>query len=107
MSTLHYPDRPLWKRKYCLLLNDDFSMHGCAFIQVCLPDDPFDDDILGNVDVGVMYVSENNDLQMTTMRWPLIHVRLEGRCLLSEIILFYSRNVPAISKQLRPHSGGK
>jgi hypothetical protein len=39
-----------------------------------------------------MYVSENNDLQMTTMRWPLTHVRLEGGRMLSEIILFYSEN---------------
>ena len=39
-----------------------------------------------------MYVSENEDLQMTTMRWPLTHVRLEGGRLLSEIILFCSEN---------------
>jgi hypothetical protein len=43
-------------------------------------------------DMGVMYVSENNDLQMTTMRWPLTHVRLEGGRMLSEIILFCSKN---------------
>jgi hypothetical protein len=48
--------------------------------------------VLGDMDVGVMYVSENNDLQMTTMRWPLTHVRLEGGRMLSEIILFYSEN---------------
>jgi hypothetical protein len=48
--------------------------------------------VLGDTDVGVMYVSENNDLQMTTMCWPLTHVRLEGGRLLSEIILFYSEN---------------
>jgi hypothetical protein len=42
-----------------------------------------------------MYVSENNDLQMTTMRWPLTHVRLEDGRLLSEIILFYSENTPS------------
>jgi hypothetical protein len=42
-------------------------VHGRAFIKVCLPDEPFDEDVLGDMDVGVMYVSENNDLQMTTI----------------------------------------
>jgi hypothetical protein len=91
-GALPYPDRPFWRRKYCLLLNEDFSVHGHAFIQVCLPDEPFDENVLGDRDVGVMYVSENNDLQMTTMRWPLTHVRLEGGRMLSEIILFCSEN---------------
>jgi hypothetical protein len=67
-------------------------VHGWAFIQVCLPDEPFNENVLGDTDMGVIYVSENNDLQMTTMRWPLTHVRLEGGHLLSEIILFCSEN---------------
>jgi hypothetical protein len=67
-GALPYPDRPFWRGKYCLLLNEDFSVHGRAFIQVCLPDEPFDENVLSDTDVGVMYVSENNDLQMTTMR---------------------------------------
>jgi hypothetical protein len=91
-GALPYPDRPFWRGKYCLLLNEDFSMHGRAFIQVCLPDEPFVENVLGDTDIGVMYVSENNDLQMTTMRWPLTHVRLEGGRMLSEIILFCSEN---------------
>jgi hypothetical protein len=91
-GALPYPDRLFWRGKYCLLLNEDFSVHGRAFIQVCLPDEPFDENVLGNTDVGVMYVSENNNLQMTTMRWPLTHVRLEGGRILSEIILFCSEN---------------
>jgi hypothetical protein len=91
-GALPYPDRPFWRGKYCLLLNEDFSVHGRAFIQVCLPDEPFDENVLGDTDVGVMYVSENNDLQMTTMHWPLTHVRLEGGRMLSEIILFCSEN---------------
>jgi hypothetical protein len=78
--------------KYCLLLNEDFSVHGRAFIQVCLHDEPFDENVLGDTDVGIMYVSENNDLQMITMRWPLMHVRLEGGRMLSEIILFCFEN---------------
>jgi hypothetical protein len=85
----------LWRGKYYLLLNDDFFVHGHAFIQVCLLDDPFDEDVLGDTDASVMYVFENNDLQMTTMRWPLTHVWLEGGYLLSEIILFYSENAPS------------
>jgi hypothetical protein len=85
----------MWGGKYCLLLNDDFSVYGCTFIQVCLPDDPFDEDVLGDTDVDIIYVFENNDLQMTTMRWPLTHVRLEGGRLLLEIILFYSENAPS------------
>jgi hypothetical protein len=91
-GALLFLDRPLWRRKYYLLLNEDFSVHGQAFIQVCLPDEPFDENVLRDTDVGVMYVSKNNDLQMTTMHWPLTHVRLEGGRLLSEIILFCSEN---------------
>lgn len=54
VGTLSYHDKLLWRRKYCLLLNEDFSVHGRAFIQVYLPDKPFNDDILGDIDVGVM-----------------------------------------------------
>jgi hypothetical protein len=95
MGALPYPDRPLWRRKYCLLLNDGFSVHGRAFIQVCLPDESFDEDVLEDTDVGVMYISKNNDFQMTPIRWLLTHVRLEGGRLLSEIILFCSENAPS------------
>jgi hypothetical protein len=70
-------------------------VHGRAFIQVCLLDKPFDEGVFGDTNVGVMYVSENNDLQMTTMCWPLKHVRLEGGRLLLEIILFCSENAPS------------
>jgi hypothetical protein len=91
-GALPYPDRPFWRGKYCLLFNEDFLVHGRAFIQVCFPDEPFDENVLGDTDVGVMYVSENNDLQMTTMRWLLTHVRLEGGRMLSEIILFCCEN---------------
>jgi hypothetical protein len=94
-DALPYPDRPMWTGKYCLLLNDDFSVHGRAFIQVYLPDEPFDEDVLGDTDVGIMYVSENNYLQMTTMRWPLTHVQLKGGRLLLEIIFFCSENAPS------------
>jgi hypothetical protein len=92
VGTPSYPDRPLWRGKYCLLFNEDFSVHGRSVIQVCLSDEPFDKDVLGDTDVGVIYVSENDDFQMTTMRWPLMHFRLQGGRLLSEIILFCCEN---------------
>jgi hypothetical protein len=53
-GALPYPDKPLWRRKYCLLLNEDFSVHDRAFIQICLPDEPFDEDVLEDTDVGIM-----------------------------------------------------
>jgi hypothetical protein len=92
VGALPYLDRPLWRGKYYLLLNEDFSVHDRAFIQVCLPNELFNEDVLGDTDIGIMYVSENNDLQMTTMRSPLTHVRLEGGRLLSEINLFCFEN---------------
>jgi hypothetical protein len=91
-GALPYPERPLWRGKYCLLLNEDFSVHGRALIQVCLHEEPFDEDVLGDMDVGVMYVSENSNLQMTTMHWPLTHVRLEGGSMLSKIIFLCFEN---------------
>ena len=52
---------------------------------VCLPDEPFDEENLGDTDVGVLFLSDG-DLQMTSFRWPLAQVRLEGGRLLSEIV---------------------
>jgi hypothetical protein len=57
-GALPYRDRPFWRGKYCLLLNEDFSVHGHAFIQVCLPDEPFDEKVLGDTDIGVMRLGE-------------------------------------------------
>ena len=85
----------MWRGKYCLLLNGDFSVHSQAFIQVYFPDKPFDENILEDTDEGVMYVSENSDLQMTPMRWLLTHVRLEGGRMLLEIIIFCSESAPS------------
>jgi hypothetical protein len=42
--------------------------------------------------VKVMYVSEDDDLLLTTMCWPLTHVRLKGCCLLLEIIQLCFKN---------------
>ena len=79
------PDRPLWRGKICYLLNDDLSILGKAKIVVCLPDKPFDEENLGDTDVGVLFLSDG-DLQMTSFHWPLVQVWLEGGRLLSEIV---------------------
>ena len=67
-SANEYPDRPLWRGRICDLLNDDLSFFGKAKILVCLPDEPFDEENLGDTDVGVLFLSDG-DLQMTSFRW--------------------------------------
>ena len=84
-SASAYPDRPLWRGRICDLLNDDLSILGKAKIVVFLSDKPFDEENLGDTDVGVLFLSDG-DLQMTSFRWPLAQVRLEGGRLLSEIV---------------------
>ena len=61
------------------------SFFGRAKIIVCLPDEPFDDENLGEIDADVLFLLER-DLQMTSFWWPLAQVRLEGGRLLSEIV---------------------
>ena len=85
------PDRPLWRGRICYLLNDNLSILGKAKIVVCLPDKPFDEENLGDTDAGVLFLS-NGDLQMTSFRWPLAQVRLEGGRLLSEIVTWCSEH---------------
>jgi hypothetical protein len=52
-----------------------------------MPEEPFDEDPLGDYDVGVIFLSEGEDhIQMTTFRWPLLRVRLEGGRYLSDIV---------------------
>ena len=85
------PDRPLWRGRICYLLNDDLSILGKAKIVVCLPDKPFDKENLGDTDVRVLFFSDG-DLQMTSFRWPLAQVRLEGGRLLSEIMIWCSEH---------------
>ena len=58
---------------------------------VCLPDEPFDEENLGDTDVGVLFLSDG-DLQMTSFRWPLAQVRLDGGRLLSEIVTWCSEH---------------
>ena len=84
-STSAYPDQPLWRGRICDLLNDDLSILGKAKIVVCLPDEPFGEENLGDTDVGVLFLLDG-DLQMISFCWPLAQVRLEGRRLLSEIM---------------------
>ena len=63
------PDRPHWRGRKCDLLNDDISFFGRAKIVVCLLDEPFDEENLGDTDAGVLFLSDG-DLQMTSFRWP-------------------------------------
>ena len=55
-----YPNRPLWKGRICDLLNDDLSFFGKAKILVCLPDEPFDEENLGDTDAGVLSLSDGD-----------------------------------------------
>jgi hypothetical protein len=84
----HYPNLSLWKSNNCYLLNDDFTMHEKTYILFYLPKDPCDEDVVGNTNMGVMYVSKDDNLQLITMRWPFMHGRLEGNRLPSKTILF-------------------
>ena len=85
------PDRPLWSGKICDLLNDDLSFFEKAKILVCLPDEPFDEENLGDTDAGVLFLSDG-DFQMTSFRWPLGQVRFEEGRLLSEIVTWCSEH---------------
>ena len=59
-STNEYPDRPLWRGRICDLLNDDLSFFGKAKILVCLPNEPFDEENLGDTDAGVLFLSDGD-----------------------------------------------
>ena len=85
------PDRPLWRGRICYIVNDNLSILRKAKIMVCLPDEPFDEENLGNTDAEVLFLSDG-DLQMTSFRWPLAQVRLEGERLLSEIVTWCSEH---------------
>ena len=85
------PDRPLWRGRICNLLNDDLSFFGKAKILVCLPDEPFDEENLGDTDAGVLFLSDG-DLQMISFHWPLGQVRFKGGRLLSEIVTWCSEH---------------
>ena len=67
------------------------SFFGRAKIVVCLPDEPFDEENLGDTDAGVLFLSDG-DLQMTSFRWPLAQVCLEGGRLLSDIVTWCSEH---------------
>ena len=90
-STSANPNRPLWRGRICYLLNDDLSILEKAKIVVCLLDEPFDEENLGDTAAGVLFLS-NGDLQMTSFHWPLAQVRFEGGRLLSEIVTWCSEH---------------
>jgi hypothetical protein len=60
-GSLQYPPRPLWRGRHCELLNEDLLVFGRAQIQGCMPEEPFDEDPLGDYDVGVIFLSEGED----------------------------------------------
>lgn len=76
--TPHCLDRPLWRNKYCKLLNKDFSLLRRAMILVCLPNQACDEHVLDDRDVGVMFMSKHESLQMTTIRWPYLQRGLKA-----------------------------
>ena len=59
-STNANPDQPLWRGRICDLLNDDLSFFGKAKILVCLPDEPFDEENLGDIDARVLFLSDGD-----------------------------------------------
>ena len=85
------PDRPLWRGRIYYLLKDDLSILGKAKIVVCLSNEPFDEENLGDTDAGVFFLSDG-DLQKTSFRWPLAQVQLEGGRLLLEIVTWCSEH---------------
>ena len=50
-----YPDRPFWRGMICDLLNDDLTFFGKAKIVICLPDEPFDEENLGDINARVLF----------------------------------------------------
>jgi hypothetical protein len=58
-----------------------------------MPKEPFDEDWLGDYDVGVIFLLESDDhVQMTIFHWPRIRLRLEGGRYLSDIVQWLSDN---------------
>ena len=84
-------DRPHWRGRNYNLLNDDMSFFERAKIVICLPDKPFNEENLGDIEAGVLFLLEGH-LQMTSFRWLLAQVHLEGRRLLLEIVTWYSKH---------------
>ena len=93
-------DRPLCRGRNYDLLNDDMSFFGRAKIVVCLLDEPFDEENLGDTDASVQFLSEG-DLQMTSFRWPLVQVCFEGGRLLSEIVTWCSEHAKSFGDDSR------
>ena len=58
---------------------------------VCLLDEPFDEENLGDTEAGVLFLSDG-DLQITSFCWPLAQVRLQGGRLMSEIVTLCSEH---------------
>ena len=59
-STNVYPDRSLWRGKICDLLNDNLTFFGKAKIDVCLLDEPFDEENLGDTDARILILLDGD-----------------------------------------------
>ena len=73
------------------LLNDVLSFFGMAKTIVCLLDELFNEENLGDTNARVLFLLDG-DLQMTSFQWLLAQVRLKGRRLLLEIVTWYSEH---------------
>jgi hypothetical protein len=56
VGSLQYPPRLLCRGRHYELLNKDLSFFGRAEIQVCMPEESFDKDLLGDYDIMVIPV---------------------------------------------------
>ena len=94
-----FSNLPFMERQYYIYIEWDCSVHGKALIWVCLPKEPYDEDILEDTNVGFVIIFEdNNNLQMTTMYWNLTHARLdEVHILLRHSIGLFSNKEPEVS----------
>lgn len=53
------------------MLNEDFSFFDQGSGSSVVSEEACNENVIGDTDVGVMFVSKHKSLQMTTMRWPL------------------------------------
>ena len=58
-----YPKWPLWRGRHYELLNKNYIVFRRAQIQVCMPKEPFDEDGIGDYDVGVIFFSDGEKLR--------------------------------------------
>jgi hypothetical protein len=60
---LPYPNFLLWRGRDYKLLNDNFKLFRKAQIQVYMPEKPFDEDLLRDSNVGIIFLLDGKDHQ--------------------------------------------